>query len=119
MRRVLLLDPDVARRDRLCRELTDRGLLTIGISDRDGLASIDLAGIDVVVSKSDLPSGQATRLRDRLGNLPLILFTEDTSLRHAVEAMQQGASDYLVLPFDPDELIGAINRSFERAHGAR
>jgi len=115
MRRVLLLDPDVARRDRLCRGLTEMGLLVIGIGDRDGLASIDLAGIDIVISRADLPSGPATRLRDRLGNLPLILFTEDPSVRRAVEAMQQGASDYLVMPFDPEEMIGAINRSFERA----
>ncbi len=119
MRRVLLLDPDVARRDRLCHGLTEKGLLVIGIGDRDGLASIDLSGIDIVVSKVDLPSGPATRLRDRLGGLPLILFTEDPNVRRAVEAMQQGASDYLVLPFEPDELIGAINRSFERTptHG--
>ena len=119
MRRVLLLDPDVARRDRMCHGLTEKGLLVIGIGDRDGLASIDLSGIDVVVSKVDLPSGPAMRLRDRLGGLPLILFTEDANLRRAVEAMQQGASDYLVLPFDADELITAINRSFERAASMR
>ncbi len=115
MRRVLLLDPDVARRDWLCRGLAEHGFLAIGISDRDGLASIDLAGIDAVVSRVDLPSGRATHLRDRLGTLPLILFTEDTSVRHAVEAMHQGASDYLVMPFEPTEMIAAINRSFERA----
>jgi len=119
MRRVLLLDPDVARRDRISHGLTEKGLLVIGIGDRDGLASIDLSGIDVVVSKVDLPSGPATRLRDRLVGLPLILFTEDPNLRRAVEAMQQGASDYLVLPFDADELIAAISRSFERAASAR
>jgi two-component system, NtrC family, response regulator HydG len=115
MRRVLLLDPDVARRDRLCHGLTEKGLLSIGIGDRDGLVSIDLAGIDVVLSKDDLPSGPATRLRDRLGGLPLILFTDDPSVRRAVEAMQQGAADYLVLPFDTDEAIAAINRSLERS----
>ncbi len=114
MRRVLLLDPDVARRDQLCHGLTEKGLLVIGIGDRDALASIDLSGIDIVVSKVDLPSGPATGLHDRLGGLPLILFTEDPSVRRAVEAMQHGASDYLVLPFDSDELINAIGRSFER-----
>ncbi len=115
MRRVLLLDPDVARRDSLCHGLTEKGLLAIGIGDRDALVSIDLAGIDVVLSKADLPSGPAARLRDRLGGLPLILFTDDPSVRRAVEAMQQGAADYLVLPFDTDEAIAAINRSLERS----
>jgi DNA-binding NtrC family response regulator len=115
MRRVLLLDPDVARRDRLCHGLTEKGLLVIGIGDREGLASIDLAGIDVVVSRTDLPSGPATRLLDRLGNLPLILLTEDPSVRNAVQAMQQGASDYLLMPFEPVDMIGVINRSFDRA----
>ncbi len=115
MRRVLLLDPDVARRDRLCRGLAENGLLAIGINDQDALASIDLTGIDAVVSRVDLPSGRATLLRDRLGTVPLILFTEDTSLRHAVEAMQEGASDYLVTPFEPKELVAAINRGLERS----
>ena len=115
MRRVLLLDPDVARRDGLCRGLAEHGLLAIGISDREGLSSIDLSGIDAVVSTVELPSGSATLLRDRLGTLPLILFTTDTSVRHAVEAMRQGASDYLVMPFEPKEMIAAIDRSFERA----
>ena len=112
MRRVLLLDPDVARRDRLCHGLTEEGLLAIGIGDQDGLVSIDLAGIDVVLSKVDLPSGPATRLRDRLGGLPLILFTDDPSVRRAVEAMQQGAADYLVLPFDTDRTDCRITRAW-------
>ena len=114
MTRILLLDPDAFHREWLRRSLDEVGVLSIDASDSAGIAATDLAEVDVVVARVALTPGNVTALRTRLGTLPLILFTADASVRRAVEAMQQGASDYLVTPFEPTELIAAINRCLER-----
>ena len=84
-----------------------------GCADGIELGASDLSGIDLVLANADLPSGRALGIRKHFGDLPLILFTHDTSVRHAVEAMQQGAADYFVLPLEPGELIRAIGRCLE------
>ena len=114
MTRILLLEPDVVRREWLRRVLDEAGVLVTDASDSDSLATVGLAGIDVVVSSAELQSGNAVALRSRIGELPLILITENGSVRRAVEAMQRGASDYLVTPFEPSEFITAINGCLER-----
>ena len=114
MTRILLLDPDAVHREWLRRSLHDMGTRVVDASDVFGLAANDLAGIDVVVANAELPSGPATSMRDRLPVVPLILFTANASVRRAVEAMQLGASDYLVTPFEPNELMSAIERTIER-----
>lgn len=111
MIRVLLVDPDAARRTRLHRALAAHGdVNVVEASDALAVAAADLRAIDVAVSNTDLAQGRGIELRHTLGAIPLILYAEHGSVRCAVEAMQQGAVDYLVIPFEPAELIGAIER---------
>ncbi len=113
MTRVLLVDPDAIRRESFVRALDSNGLQTFAIGDGDELASSDLAQTDVVVSYTDLRTGDGLALRSRIGGRPLILFTDDHDVRRAVDAMRRGAIDYLVCPFDPGELAQAVSRALE------
>jgi DNA-binding NtrC family response regulator len=113
MTRILLLDPDPTHRGWLRRSLESSGVRVTDAADSTELGTTDLSGTDAVLANAELPSGRALGIRKHLGDLPLILFTHDTSVRHAVEAMQQGAADYFVLPLEPGELIRAINRCLE------
>jgi DNA-binding NtrC family response regulator len=111
MTRVLLVEPDEARRTRLCQALAaHREVNVVEASDAPAAATVDLRGIDVAVSNADLGQGRGIDLHSTLGAIPLILYAENGSVRCAVEAMQQGAVDYLVVPFEPAELFGAIER---------
>src|SRR5262245_50305532 len=111
MTRVLLVEADTARRTRLSQALaTHRGVNVVEASDARTIETVDLRGIDVAVSNADLEHGRGIDLHDTLGAIPLILYAENGSVRCAVEAMQQGAVDYLVIPFEPAELVGAIER---------
>ena len=89
--RVLLLDPDVARRDRLCRGLT--GPLAIGIGDRDGLAP-STAKHRCLAPSAGSPTACPSRQPD-----PVHL--KDVSVRRRPSSK---ASDFLVMPFDPNEM---------------
>jgi DNA-binding NtrC family response regulator len=48
-------------------------------------------------------------------NLPLILLTAFATVDTAVEAMREGATDFLAKPFFPEELLAKIRGAIERA----
>jgi len=68
--------------------------------------------IDLVVTDLCLPGASGIdltrqlRLRDEL--LPIILVTGSGSVHHAVEALKEGANDYLQKPVDPIRLIALV-----------
>ena len=47
-------------------------------------------------------------------NLPVIIITAFATPKLAVEAIQNGALDYLAKPFAPEELLHAVERCRER-----
>jgi DNA-binding NtrC family response regulator len=110
MIRALLVDPDPTRRHRMHQMLADNGLRITEVQDARDVAAMDLRGIDVAVSNTSLGASLGIELVPSLGAVPLILYAEDGSVRSAVEAMQLGAADYLVIPFEAAELAAAIQR---------
>ena len=115
MTRILLVDPDVVRRERLARALGDHGVEAAIASDSEDLLTTDLTRVDAVVSHADLRSGDGVAIRGRIGSRPLILFSDRGDVRRAVDAMRRGAADYLVSPFETRELVESIVRSLERS----
>lgn len=49
-------------------------------------------------------------IRDRLPNLPVVLMTAYAEVEKAVDAMRAGACDFLLKPFEPQALLGYIDR---------
>jgi DNA-binding NtrC family response regulator len=54
------------------------------------------------------------RLHNQWPDLPAIMLTAYATPKHAVEAIQAGAMDYLAKPFAPEELLHAAARCAER-----
>ena len=54
------------------------------------------------------------RLKVTRPDLPVLMITAYATPKHAVEAIQNGAIDYLSKPFEPEELLHAISRCAER-----
>lgn len=52
-------------------------------------------------------------VRREMGELPVVLMTAYGNIGNAVKAMQDGATDYLQKPFDPDNLVGLLNSYME------
>ncbi|MBI2233934.1 MAG: response regulator [Micavibrio aeruginosavorus] len=57
------------------------------------------------------------RLRGRKEQIPVLLLTARDAVRHRVEGLNAGADDYLVKPFDLDELLARCSALLRRAQG--
>ena len=126
--RVLVVDNDPEMLTMLRRHLEGEGLAVAGAAGgREALAVIDRADYDVILT--DL-------IMDDLGGLDVLaaaqartpaprvlLMTAFGSLETAIEAMRQGAYDYLPKPFKLAEVTLAIRRALDdqrlRAENAR
>lgn len=62
---------------------------------------------DLIISDLRLPGEAGTELINQ--ETPVLIMTSYASLRSAVDAMKQGAVDYIAKPFDHDEMLSAVN----------
>jgi two-component system, repressor protein LuxO len=85
----------------------------------DALKFADQAMPDGVLLDLRLPDGDGLsvlrELRGRDPDLPVVVMTAHGSVTLAVEAMQAGASDFLVKPFAPERLTVTVANVMERA----
>ena len=84
----------------------------------DGLAAKRLLGedaFDAVVTDLRMPGldglGLLRWIREEGPPIPVVIISAHGDVRDAVEAMKLGAYDYLVKPFDPDELVIRLRKA--------
>lgn len=84
----------------------------------DGMSALTLAGElhpGVVVTDANMPGLSGLELIRRLRadhpEIPTILITSEGSESIAAEALRAGASDYLTKPFEPEQLLAAVQRA--------
>jgi nitrogen regulation protein NR(I) len=82
-----------------------------------GLAEFERVRPEVVLSDIRLPDLSGLDLLARLRaidpKVPVVLMTGHGTAETAIEAMRQGAYDYLLKPLDPDILTTVVERAFE------
>jgi len=74
--------------------------------------------VDLVLTDLKMPTGMSgidllVEMRRRELKMPVVIMTAYGTIRSAVEAMKQGASDYILKPFDIDSIEVVISRVFE------
>jgi len=112
---ILLIDDEPDVRQPLKDVLTDAGHVVVEASDgKKASALLQQTVFDVILSDVRLPSVDGLALlRTVRRNAPLtdfILMTAFADVGQAVAALKEGASDYLIKPFDLDELLHHIAR---------
>ena len=115
--RVLVVEDHESERRAISQILKAEGLTVFGAENADkALGYID-ENIDVVLS--DLNMGDVSGIdllqlwKKRQAETQFILVTGQASVASAVEAIKNGAYDYLTKPINPDELVLLIRRSIE------
>jgi two-component system response regulator FixJ len=121
--RVYVIDDDEAMRDSL-NFLLDAAnfkvtLFESGLAFLDALPSLEFG---CVVSDVRMPGLDGIELLKRMktGNstFPIVIMTGHGDVPLAVEAMKQGAVDFLEKPFEDDRLIAMIETAIHRAEPA-
>ncbi|MEA3465450.1 MAG: diguanylate cyclase [Thermodesulfobacteriota bacterium] len=64
-----------------------------------GLQLYELSGIELL---------RRLQLNDEWCDIPVIILTSDNNTKTKIELLEQGASDYIVVPFDDGELVARI-----------
>jgi two-component system response regulator FixJ len=117
--RVLVVDDDTFMRAALRRVFINAGILVETFaSAQDLLSYADLCSPGVLLLDVKMPGMSGlelqTVLRERGVVLPVIFLTGSGAIPMAVEAMRNGAVDFLEKPFDNGMLVDRVRWCFDR-----
>ncbi|AHL76154.1 Fis family transcriptional regulator [Stutzerimonas stutzeri] len=113
--KILLVEDDRALREALGDTLDLGGYSYRAVDSAEAaLLALGREDFGLVVSDVNMPGmdGHALQvlIRQRYPQVPVLLMTAFGAVERAVEAMRQGAVDYLVKPFEPNVLLGLVAR---------
>ena len=87
---------------------------------RDAIEKIKEDNIDVVISDIRMPEMSGLELLDmiRIFNkqMPVILMTAYADLTVSVNAIREGANDFIIKPLDPDYLVKAVGKAIQHCN---
>jgi two-component system response regulator MprA len=118
---VLLVDDDAPIRRMLARTLGAEGYDVAAVADGgSALASVERSVPDVIVLDVAMPGldglSVTRRLRAKGLAVPILLLTARDALHERVAGLDAGADDYLVKPFEVEELTARIRALLRRGH---
>ncbi len=103
--------------------LEDAGYKITSLSDPEmALAFLDDSEVDVVITDMKMPKLTGKELlqaiKKKLPHIPVLIMTAFGSIESAVEAMRDGAFDYITKPFANDEIILSVHNAvaLSKAH---
>lgn len=116
---ILLADDEPSIRLTVADALEDMGHVVTQCADgAEAIEEIERRNFDVVISDIRMPKADGIavfeRVRARSPGTDVILMTAYAAVNDAVEAMKEGASDYLTKPFDIDEIRLRIARLHQK-----
>jgi pilus assembly protein CpaE len=113
--RVLLIDDEPFYYKLLNRPMKDAGHeFEYCKTGKEGLAKISATNPDVIIVDLRLPDISGHDILERLrrdsafSNIPVIVITAKNELGDKLKAFELGADDYLIKPFQPEELVARM-----------
>src|SRR3984885_5923707 len=112
---VLVVEDDAALREALLDTLRAAGLAALSAADAPAaLQLLSSEDIGLVISDVHMPGANGYELLSSIKRmrpyLPVVLMTAYGTVSQAVAAMREGATDYIVKPFDAQALIAMAQR---------
>lgn len=120
--RILLVEDSLALQQSISEGLRRSGFAVDGVSDgKHGLLYSQTGDYDLIILDLMLPllDGLTVlqRLRSRGNRTPVLLLTAKDTVADKVRGLDQGADDYLIKPFDFDELLARTKSLIRRSNG--
>lgn len=116
---ILVVDDELPIRTLLGAMLERHGYACeMATSGRDALAALERNSFQLVLSDIVLRDMDGVALLERIRHLypsvPIVMITAVHDLNVAVDVMRRGACDYLLKPFEKDQLLLAVERAMDR-----
>ena len=116
--KILIVDDEEKIRNILKHILVDKDYLArTASSGENAIAIVDEFSPDLILMDQNMPGMNGidamVKIKDKHPDQTVIIFTAYGSIPLAVEAIKQGAYDYISKPFDNEELMILINRALE------
>jgi DNA-binding NtrC family response regulator len=117
--RVLVVDDEAVIRDALKRILEgERFSVETCVSGHSAIESLHERDFDLIVTDLKMPGMNGIEVLKAVKTLqpeaPVIMITGYASVDTAVEAMKNGAVDYLAKPFSPEQFLEKVKRALEQ-----
>ncbi|MFO7602368.1 MAG: sigma-54 dependent transcriptional regulator [Gammaproteobacteria bacterium] len=112
---IMVVEDDSELAEALTDTLQLAGYEVIAQSDgEEALQALEAHRVDLVISDIHMPKMDGHKLLKRIKarhtDLPVMLMTAYGSIQQAVDAMRDGAIDYLVKPFEAEVLVNMVSR---------
>ena len=116
---ILVVDDEPAIRDSLTSWFEEDGFAVDSAQDaRVALAKLDSRRFDIVLLDIKMPGMDGMellkRIRATVPDVIVIMITAFASVETAVQALKDGAFDYVTKPFDPDDLNRLIRNAIRQ-----
>ncbi len=113
--KILIVEDDSSLSEALSETLSLAGYDTVVAENGEvALGLVQSDHFDMVVSDVQMARMDGIKLLSRLqslqSDLPVVLMTAHGSIQQAVDALQIGAVDYLVKPFQPEVLVSKVSQ---------
>jgi DNA-binding response OmpR family regulator len=117
--KVLVVEDDQQLARFLTRVLTEEGYAPLLVpSVREALAALEGEAPDVAIVDRMLPDGDGlaicARARELGAAVPIIVLTARGELNDRIEGLDAGADDYVIKPFEIDELLARLRAVLRR-----
>ena len=117
--KILIVDDEPSNRNILGQELTHEGYSVVAASDgREALKKVESSQPDLIILDYMMPDLNGLdvlkELRRRENDTPVVMITAYGTMERAVEAMKEGAYDFITRPFEPDHIALVVRKALER-----
>lgn len=116
METILIVDDEKNYPPILSAVLEEEGFETLtAFSGREALEILENSDVDLVLTDMKMPSMDGIELLEHIKekdrDLPVIMMTAYGTVEKAVLAMQKGADNYILKPFDNERLVLYVNKA--------
>lgn len=122
MARLLLVEDDKMMGQAVKVALSQAGYVVDLVTEaEDAEAALEIIAYDAIVLDINLPGKSglelAKDLRSRGRSIPILALTARDTTKQKVEGLNVGMDDYLVKPFELEELLARVRAILRRGHG--
>ena len=116
---ILVVDDEESLRFFLAEELAEQGYqMYTAANGNKAIALLQQTPVDLAIIDLQMPGLNGLELMEAIQTLPdspeLIMLTAHATLEISIEAMRRGCSDFLLKPYNIDELLNSVAQAMDR-----